>query len=162
MAGAAPIIATDVSEAKRELALAAGATDYIVSDENLPKAVRALTDGRGVDVAFECVGRSATIRAAWRSGRRGGQTIVVGMGARDDNVSISALEIFHSARTLRSSVYGSSDPDREIPELAEAVLNGSLNLRPLVTHRIGLSDTPEAFERMSRGEGARSVVLLDD
>src|SRR5262249_37921791 len=154
MAGAAPIMATDVSEAKRELALTAGASDYLVSDENLPKAVRGLTGGRGVDAAFECVGRSGTIRAAWRSGRRGGQTIVVGMGARDDNVSISALEIFHSARALRSSVYGSSDPDREIPELAEAVLNGSLNLRPLVTHRIGLADTPAAFEHMSRGEGA--------
>jgi len=161
-AAARPIIAVDVSEAKRELALAAGATDFVVSDDNLPKAIRALTEGRGADVAFECVGRSATIRTAWRGTRRGGQVIVVGMGARDDNVSLSALEIFHSARTLRSSVYGSSDPDVEVPQLVEAVLTGTLDLRPLVTHRIGLADAPAAFERMERGEGARSVVLLED
>ena len=161
MAGASPIIAVDVSEAKRELALAAGATDYVVSDDEMPKAIRALTT-RGADVAFECVGRSSTIKTAWRSTRRGGQVVVVGMGGRDDNVSISALEIFHSARTLRSSVYGSSDPDREVPQLAEAVLNGSLDLRPLVTHRIGLADVPAAFDRMARGEGGRSVVLLNN
>jgi S-(hydroxymethyl)glutathione dehydrogenase/alcohol dehydrogenase len=77
-------------------------------------------------------------------------------------VSLSALEIFHSARTLRSSVYGSSDPDVEVPQLVEAALAGTLDLRPLVTHRIGLADAPAAFERMERGEGARSVVLLED
>ncbi len=162
MAGAAPIIAVDVSEAKRELALTAGATDYLVSDGDLPKAVRARTGGRGADVAFECVGRSVTIEAAWRSTRRGGRVTVVGVGAADDKVSISALEIYYFARTLGSTVYGSSDPDREVPELAEAVRSGSLDLSPLITHRISLADVPAAFERMARGEGARSVVLFDD
>jgi S-(hydroxymethyl)glutathione dehydrogenase/alcohol dehydrogenase len=161
-AGADPIIAVDVSEAKRELALAGGATDYLVADDTLSKAVRGLTGGRGADVAFECVGRSSTIRTAWRSTRRGGEAIVVGMGARTDEVNLSALEIFHSARGLRSSVYGSSDFDLEIPQLADAVMDRSLNLDALVTHRIGLAQAPEAFERMNRGEGGRSVVLLDD
>ncbi|MEV1287621.1 zinc-binding dehydrogenase [Micromonospora sp. NPDC049679] len=161
-AGAGPVIAVDVSPAKRELALAAGATDYLVSDDRLAKTIRELTEGRGVDHAFECVGRSATIRTAWRSARRGGQVIVVGMGAKDDEVGLSALDIFHSARTLRSSVYGSSDPDREVPELARAVLDGSLSLAPLITDRIPLDAAPAAFERMARGEGARSVVLFDE
>jgi S-(hydroxymethyl)glutathione dehydrogenase/alcohol dehydrogenase len=160
-AGAEKVIAVDLSDAKKDLAVAAGATDFLVSDDTLTKGVRGLTDGRGVDHAFECVGRSATIRAAWRSTRRGGQVIVVGMGAKDDMVSLSALDIFHSARTLRSSVYGNSDPDREVPQLADAVLNGSLDLTPLVTHRITLDGAPAAFERMARGEGARSLVVFD-
>jgi S-(hydroxymethyl)glutathione dehydrogenase/alcohol dehydrogenase len=161
-AGAAPIIAVDVSEAKREIALAAGATDYLVSDDNLSKAVRALTGGRGADHAFECVGRAATIRAAWRATRRGGQVTVVGMGAKDDVFGVSALDIFSSARTLRASVYGSADPDREIPKLARAVLDGTLDLDPLITHRIPLTQAPQAFARMTRGEGARSVVLFEE
>ncbi|BCJ68193.1 hypothetical protein Prubr_52140 [Polymorphospora rubra] len=86
---------------------------------------------------------------------------VIGMGAKDDLVELSALEIFHSARTLRSSVYGSSDPDRHVPELAAAVLAGSLDLGPLITDRCGLSEAPSAFARMARGEGARTVVLFD-
>jgi S-(hydroxymethyl)glutathione dehydrogenase/alcohol dehydrogenase len=159
-AGATTVIAVDLSEAKKALAEAAGATDFVVSSDTLSKDIRVRTDKRGADYAFECVGRSATIRAAWRATRRGGQVTVVGMGRADDMVELSALDIFSSARTLRSSVYGSSDPDVEIPALARAVLDGTLRLDHLITDRITLADVPAAFERMSRGEGARSVALL--
>lgn len=159
-AGAGSVIAIDVSDAKRELALAAGATHFLRSDDTLTRALRGLTEGRGADHVFECVGRSSTIRAAWRGARRGGQVIVVGMGGKDDLVSLSALEIFHSARTLRSSVYGSSDPDLQVPELAAAVLDGTLDLRPLISDVATLDDAPEAFARMARGEGARSVITF--
>jgi S-(hydroxymethyl)glutathione dehydrogenase / alcohol dehydrogenase len=159
-AGAAPVIAVDVTEAKRPLALAAGASEYIVSSDRLSRAVRELTGGRGADHAFECVGRSATIQAAWRAARRGGHVTIVGMGAKDDMVQLGALDIFHSAKVLRSSVYGGSDPDRDVPGLAAAVLDGALNLAPLITDRITLDDAPAAFDRMTRGEGGRSVVLF--
>jgi S-(hydroxymethyl)glutathione dehydrogenase / alcohol dehydrogenase len=158
-AGADPVIAVDVAESKRELAAAAGATTFL-ADPSPARAVRGMTDGRGVDHAFECVGRAATIRAAWRSTRRGGAVTVVGMGRGDDLLELSALDIFTSARTLRSSVYGSSVPDREVPQLARAVLDGSLALDHLITDRITLAGIPDAFARMGRGEGARSLVLL--
>ncbi|WBC15253.1 zinc-binding dehydrogenase [Micromonospora sp. WMMA1998] len=161
-AGASPILAVDVMEAKRELALAAGATDFLRSDDTLGKEVRARTGGRGVDHAFECVGRSATIRTAWRATRRGGAVTVVGMGAKDDLLSLSALDIFHSARTLRSSVYGSTDPDREVPELAAALAAGDLDLTPLVSGTVSLAEAPAALERLARGEGARWVVTFPD
>ncbi|RUL90197.1 zinc-binding dehydrogenase [Verrucosispora sp. FIM060022] len=160
-AGAATVIAVDVSPAKADLAHAAGATDFLLADDTLSRAVRTLTGGRGVDHAVECVGRAATIRTAWRATRRGGQVIVVGMGGKDDIVGLSALEIFHSARTLRSSVYGSSDPDRDLPELARSVLDGSFDLDFLVSDRITLDEAPEALARMARGEGARTVVQFD-
>jgi S-(hydroxymethyl)glutathione dehydrogenase/alcohol dehydrogenase len=159
-AGADPVIAVDVNESKKALAASAGATDFLVAGDTLSRAVRALTGGRGADHAFECVGRAATIRAAWRAVRRGGQVTVVGVGRHDDMVELSALDIFSSARTLRSSVYGSSDPEREIPALADDVLNGGLSLDHLITDRITLDGVPAAFDRMIRGEGARSVVLF--
>ena len=161
-AGADPVIAVDVSESKKSLAASAGATDFLVADDTLSRSVRSLTGGRGADHAFECVGRASTIRAAWRATRRGGQVTVVGVGRHDDMVSLSALDIFSSARTLRSSVYGSSDPDREIPALADDVLSGALFLDHLITDRIALDGVPAAFDRMTRGEGARSVVLFQD
>jgi S-(hydroxymethyl)glutathione dehydrogenase/alcohol dehydrogenase len=159
-AGAAPVIAVDVSPAKRSLALAAGADHYLVSDDTLPKAVRELTGGRGADHAIECVGRSVTIQTAWRSTRRGGQVTVVGMGAANDMIQLGALDVFHSARVLRSSYYGGSDPDRDVPALAASVLDGTLDLAPLITDRIDLDGAAAAFERMARGEGGRSVVIF--
>ncbi|RAO28724.1 S-(hydroxymethyl)mycothiol dehydrogenase [Micromonospora saelicesensis] len=160
-AGATTILAIDVAEAKRDLALAAGATDFLLSDDRLSKEVRARTESRGVDHAFECVGRAATIRAAWRLTRRGGAVTVVGMGAKDDMVSLGALDIFHSARTLRSSVYGSSDPDREVPVLAAELADSALDLGVLVSGTVPLDEAPAAFDRLARGEGARWVVTLD-
>jgi S-(hydroxymethyl)glutathione dehydrogenase/alcohol dehydrogenase len=159
-AGAAAVVAVDVSEAKKALAETAGATEFLLFSDALSKDIRTRTEGRGADYTFECVGRSAAIRAAWRATRRGGQVIVVGVGRAEDLVELSALDIFSSARTLRSSVYGSSDPDIEIPALARDVLSGALILDHLITDRIRLAEVPAAFARMSRGEGARSVVLL--
>jgi len=80
------------------------------------------------------------------------------MGAKDDMVSLGALDIFHSARTLRSSVYGSSDPDRDLPALAAAVLAGELDLSPLISATIGLDDAPQAFQTL--GAAARTVVTF--
>lgn len=166
LAGADPIIAVDLSPDKEAMARAVGATDFVVSDratpdKATPKAIRALTGGRGVDHAFECVGRAVTIRSAWQSTRRGGNCIVVGMGARDDMVSFSALEIFHFARTLSACVYGSADADHDVPLIAAAALDGSLDLGALVSHRISLDGVPAALDRMRRGEGARSLVIFD-
>ena len=160
IAGASPIIAVDVTPEKEELARRHGATEFLVSDEQTPKAVRKLTGGNGADHAFECVGRSSTIRAGWSSTRRGGRTTVVGIGRKDDLVSFSALELFHYARTLTACCYGNSDPAKDIPVLAEHVRAGRLDLEALITDRITLDGIPAAFERMAAGRGGRSLVVF--
>lgn len=160
LAGAGPIIAVDVAADKEKLAVAVGATHFVPAEEKLARRIRALTGGRGVDHAFECVGRAETIRTAWQCTRRGGRATVVGVGRTDDPVSFSPLELYHFARTIGVSVYGSGDPDRDIPMLAEQVRLGHLNLEALVSHRIGMDGIGEAFARMQRGEGARTLLVL--
>ncbi len=157
-AGAGPIIAVDLAADKEPVAMAAGADHFLGYDAKLAKRVRALTGGRGADHAFECVGKAATIRTAWQAARRGGRCTVVGVGAADDEVTFSALELFHFARNLDSSVYGACDPERDIPMLAEQVRLGRLDLETLITHRIGIDGVEEAFERMRSGRGVRSVI----
>jgi S-(hydroxymethyl)glutathione dehydrogenase / alcohol dehydrogenase len=173
IAGADPIIAVDVRPEKEDLARRVGATDFLVADPPgaadgrpsdmkpvVPRKVRELT-GDGADHAIECVGRAATIRSAWSSTRRGGSTTVVGVGRADDKVEFSALELFHFARTLRGCVYGNGDPATDLPVLADLVRTGQLDVSALVTDRIGLDDVPAAFERMSAGIGARSLIEFE-
>ncbi|MFL6144657.1 MAG: alcohol dehydrogenase catalytic domain-containing protein [Labedaea sp.] len=161
LSGAGPIIAVDVSQDKEKLAIAAGATHFVPAGDKQAKQIRALTGGRGADHAFECVGRSSTIRAAWSSTRRGGRTTVVGVGRGDDPVTINALELYHFARTIGVSVYGSGDPDRDIPWLTEQIVLGQLDLETLVSHRTDLTGIAEAFHRMETGVGARSLLIFD-
>ena len=111
----------DVSESKEPLARTAGATDFLVASPDLAKQVRALTEGRGADVALECVGSATTIRQAWTAVRRGGTCVVVGVGPKDQQVTFNPLELFHFSRTLVSSVYGNSDPARDIAGLLDHV-----------------------------------------
>jgi S-(hydroxymethyl)glutathione dehydrogenase/alcohol dehydrogenase len=161
LAGADPIVAIDVSPAKEELALASGATHFVASGGDgraAAKRVRELTGGRGADHAFEVVGASAAVRTAWDATRRGGTTTVVGVGAKDDVVGFSALELFHFARTLRGCVYGAADPARDVPVLAGHVRDGRIDLSSMVTDEIGLDDVPAAFERMREGRGGRSLI----
>lgn len=160
IAGASTIIAVDVRPEKEELALAQGATHFLVADDATAKTVRSLTGGFGADHAFECVGRAATIRTAWSSTRRGGQATVVGIGSATDKVEFSALELFHFARTLRGCVYGNGDPSVDLPVLADHVRAGRLDLGALITDRITLDGVPDALNRMARGEGARSLVVF--
>ncbi|MDH6702859.1 zinc-binding dehydrogenase [Streptomyces sp. MAA16] len=160
IAGAARIVAVDVSPRKEELARAAGATDYLVASDTTAREIRALTGKQGVDAAIECVGRATTIRTAWDSTRRGGRTTVVGIGGKDQQVTFNALEIFHWGRTLAGCVYGNADPARDLPVLAGHVRAGRLDLGALVTERIGLDGIPAAFENMLAGKGGRALVVF--
>jgi S-(hydroxymethyl)glutathione dehydrogenase/alcohol dehydrogenase len=159
LAAAGAVIAVDVSPDKEGVARANGATAFLVSGDDLSKRVRGLTEGRGADVAVECVGRASTIRQAWGTTRRGGRAVVVGIGSNDDRVDFGATEVFHFARSLTGCVYGSSDPDVEVPKLVDAWRDGRLDLAALATDRTDLGGIDAAFDRMRSGHGGRTLVI---
>ena len=159
-AGAARIVAVDLNAAKRELAADLGATDTVDGGEDVERAVRDLTHGRGADHVFEAIGRAATIKTAYRSARRGGQVVVVGAGRHDDHVSFSALELFFQARSIVGCVYGSADVARDFPRILALYKSGALDLDRLITARIPLDRVNDALAAMEAGEGARTVVVF--
>jgi S-(hydroxymethyl)glutathione dehydrogenase/alcohol dehydrogenase len=158
LAGGAPIIAADMVAAQLPAAIANGATDTVdAAKVDLVAAVRELTGG-GVDHGIEVVGKPATIRAAYDATRRGGTVTLVGAAGVDESVTFPALSLMADGKTIRGSVYGASDPARDIPVLAELACRGRLDLEALVTRRIGIDDVEAAFGDMTAGYGARSVV----
>ncbi|MGB9377378.1 MAG: zinc-binding dehydrogenase [Mycobacteriales bacterium] len=159
IAGASPVIAVDPDPGKRALAARLGASDVLPPDDELAAAVRGCTEGRGVDVAVECVGRAATIRSSWAMCRRGGHLVIVGIGGKDQEVTWNALELFHYGRTISGCVYGSTDPARDVPRLIEHVRSGELDLEALVSRRIALAEVDSAFADMQAGHGARALVI---
>jgi S-(hydroxymethyl)glutathione dehydrogenase/alcohol dehydrogenase len=161
IAGAEVLIAVDAAPEKAELARRLGATDVLEPGDDLGKRIRALTGGRGVDHAIECVGRAQTIRTAWSVTRRGGQATIVGLGARDDTLSFNALEVAHFARSLRGCMYGNADPAADIPVLLEHVREGRLDLGALVSRRVGIDDVESAFADMLAGRGARTLIVFE-
>lgn len=158
IAGADPIIALDVQD-KADLAVAHGATHFVVSDDKAAKAVRKLTGGRGADVAVECVGHPAAIRTAWSSSRRGGHVVVVGVGSVKAKVDFNALELYWFGRTLSGCVYGQIDPDVDVPRLLGWVADGRLDAGSLITARADLAGIEDAFSAMRAGRGGRTLIV---
>jgi Zn-dependent alcohol dehydrogenase len=161
LAGADPIVAVDRVAEKLELARAQGATHVIdaAADEKPVSTIRRLTGG-GVDYAFEVIGSPVTIRLAWGAVRPGGSAVVVGLAPIGVDAAVPAIE-FLSDKSLLGTYYGSGDPAAELPELARLAVTGELDLGGVVTHVAGLDGVEEAFERLRRGEGARTVLLVD-
>jgi S-(hydroxymethyl)glutathione dehydrogenase/alcohol dehydrogenase len=159
LAGAGRIVAVDRDPVKLELARRHGATDTVdVSVGDPASAVLELTGG--VDHAFEVVGRPETMRLAWDVLRPGATAVVVGLAPRGVEVSLPAIE-FLSEKGIKGSYYGSANVAAELPELAALAAIGRLELGDVVSHFVDLGHVNEAFDRLRRGEGARTVVLLD-
>jgi S-(hydroxymethyl)glutathione dehydrogenase/alcohol dehydrogenase len=159
LAGAGQVIVVDRTPEKLALAQSLGATDGLEAGGELAKQVRALTSGRGVDHAFDCVGAAETIRSSWSATRRGGTTVVVGIGGKDQQVTFSALELFHFDRTIKGCVYGGADPSVLMPRILDHAARGDIDLGALITGTIGLDGIDAAFSDMEEGLGARAVVL---
>lgn len=159
-AGAATILAIDPLEAKHEVARRFGATHTATPDE-ADEVRNRLTDGQGFDHAFEVVGGSATIRAAWRLAGRGGEVIVVGAGSMEDIVEFNAFELMFEGKILKASLYGGSNLRRDVPRLAAMWRSGHLDLEGLITRRIRFEDLNDAVAALERGEAIRQVVLFD-
>jgi S-(hydroxymethyl)glutathione dehydrogenase/alcohol dehydrogenase len=160
LAGAKPIVAVDRDPAKLELARERGATHAVEAGSTTTATRVARIAGRGVDHAFEVVGRAETVRLAWDCLRPGGTATVVGLAPRGLEVSLPAIE-FLSDKGIRGSFYGGSDALRDLPYLAELALVGELDLAGVVTSIEPLEAVNDALDRLRRGEGARTVLVVD-
>jgi S-(hydroxymethyl)glutathione dehydrogenase/alcohol dehydrogenase len=163
LAGAGMIVAVDADEAKLELARRRGATHAVRAGEgaHVVEEVRAIAGGGGVERAFEVVGSPTTIRQAWDVLRPGGTAIVVGLAPAGVEVSLPAIE-FLSEKTITGCYYGSADVHAALGQLAQLVVDGRLSVADVVTDLIGLDEVEEALGRLRRGEGGRSVIVIDE
>jgi S-(hydroxymethyl)glutathione dehydrogenase/alcohol dehydrogenase len=161
LAGAGAIIACDPNQARRHLASAFGATHAVPSDPaEAIELARSLTEGRGADVVIEAAGVPAGFRLSLEAVRPGGQVIWLGKTGIDEQVAFRWGSLMQEKRITRSS-YGGARPSRDFPLLAQAYLDGRLNLDDMISARIRLEDINAGFAALKRGETVRSVIMME-
>lgn len=161
MAGASRIIAVDLHDERLELAERLGATDSLKPSDTIAKEVRKLTGGRGVDHTLEVVGRQETIDAAVKMTRRGGQVVLVGAGPDEVRVNVPSFTgMVMSEKTVRGSLYGSSDVKRDVPRLLDLYSSGQLLLDELVTQTFDFEQVNDAVAYCHGEQGARAVMTF--
>jgi len=158
IAGASRIIAVDILENKLDFAEQFGATDRINAAEvDAVEAIQELTDGVGVEIAFEAIGNVNAARQAWDMVRAGGTACIVGMMPLGSEVSLPGPEFLQEKKAI-GCMYGSTRFREHMPKLLDLYRQGKLDLTGLVSKRFALGEINEAFAAMQAGEVARGVL----
>lgn len=160
IAGAGRIIAADPIPEKRALAMKLGATDVVDAlADGAAASIVEMTKG-GVDHAIEAVGRPASAQLAVSSLRRGGTATILGMMPLSEKVGLSAMDLL-SGKKLQGAIMGGNRFPVDIPRLVDFYLRGHLDLDSMIAERIPLDAINEGFDKMKRGDSARSVIVFD-
>lgn len=149
------VYAVDLDDSRLALAKQLGAEDaFNAREEGLAAKLRELGGGDGIDASFEVVGAAAPIDLAIRSVRKGGTVVLV--GNLQPNVPFPLQEVVTRQITLR----GSCSCAGEYPEAIERILDGSIQVEPLLSMVAPLSEGAEWFHKATQpGNGLLKVVL---
>jgi alcohol dehydrogenase len=159
-AGAAQIVAIDVSEDKLRLARELGATHtFNARDPKCIEAVRAATSG-GVKYAFEMSGVLPAVTTAYSILRRGGLVVVASLPDPKETFPLPISLMVADERGVRGSYMGSCVPNRDIPFYIDLYRQGRLPVNRLRSGTVTLETINEGFDRLARGETVRDILVF--
>jgi L-iditol 2-dehydrogenase len=155
LAGCGQIIAVDLDDLKLGRAVELGADVAINSGrKDVVAEVAALTGGRGADLAFEVVGIEPTVNLAVRSVRKGGSVTLVGNLAQGVVMPLQAIV------TRELSLYGSCSSRGEYQASLDMIARGAIQVEPLISRRVPLSEGAEWFDRLYSNEPDLMKVIV--
>ncbi len=154
-AGATPILAIDPSPEKRAIAESLGATAADPADS---QAVLATLIPGGADVVVETVGKAVVLGEAYRSARRGGRIVTVGLPNPAERLDIPAVSLVAEGKTLIGSYMGSSIPSRDIPRYIALWRAGRLPVEMLLTSVGPMSELNTLLDALADGRAIRQII----
>lgn len=160
VAGATTLIAVEPVPARRELALALGATHVVDPGAGDPvAAVKALTEGRGVDTAFEAAGEPEAMENAFLMARSGGDVVMGGFGLVDATVTFNMNDIAMRGKRIMSSQIGNISILRDIPTYVRLIEQGRVQIEPLISGTFSIDRIEEAFDGQETRELMGCVIV---
>ncbi|MEP2640666.1 L-idonate 5-dehydrogenase [Roseobacter sp.] len=141
-AGAAEIVATDLTDFTLNMAAQNGA-DRVINAQTEPDALKAYEADKGhFDVLFECTGAAPALIGGIGALRPRGVIVQLGLGG-DMTLPLQAI----TAKELQ--LRGSFRFHEEFFTGVELMRKGLINVKPLITQTLGLTDAVAAFELAS-------------
>ncbi len=154
--GAATVIASDLSEFRRNLALTAGA-DIVIdpSRENPVERVKEETQGYGADVVIEAVGLPAVWEQAIDMTRDAGTCVLFGGAASGTKFEIDTVRFHYGQLTIKGVFHLTP---KHVEQALKLLSTGSINTDVLITHEKPLKDLEDALKMMSTGESMKVAI----
>lgn len=153
-AGIEPIVAADLSPARRATALAMGAHEVV--DPQVEDALSAWrrVDGRRPLVVFEAVGVPGMINATMKDAPRNARIVVVGLCMQPDTIQ----PVFGILKELTVQFVVAYDGD-EFAGALHTIADGEIDVSPMITGHVGLGDLAQAFEDLAHPDVHTKIVV---
>ncbi|OUM97501.1 MAG: alcohol dehydrogenase [Thermobacillus sp. ZCTH02-B1] len=155
-AGAGRVIGVDLESFRLERALQMGADAVInLREEDGQEALLRLTGGRKADLAIETAGNGKAAQSALQAVRRGGRVVLVGL-PQEEATPFNIPHIVDNEIDIRGVFrYHNTYPTGVAVMAAE-----SLDLDPIITDRMTLDETPQAFEKAIREKNRTLKIII--
>lgn len=159
--GASKIIAIDVSDEKLDLAKSFGATHFInPKKDDVIKTLFAATNGKGVDVCVEALGKKATVEQSVNLVKDGGKAVITGIAPMWEKAEIELTRLVR--RQIRIvGAYGAR-ARQDAPIIMSLVEKGLINVSGGGISRVfSLEEAGKAYELLSEGKiNGRAIVKI--
>jgi L-iditol 2-dehydrogenase len=155
----AKVIMVGRRKAQVDRALLLGADHGVFSDdtEQAIEHVRALTDGRGTDIAIEAVGKPELWAAAVRMLRRGGKANFFGGCPNGAEVKLPTELLHYSSLSCLASFHHT--PQSNLEALA-AIAAGQIKASDLISNEEPLSSVPAVLARLAHQNGVLKTAII--
>lgn len=159
------VVLFDVVPQKLSLARSMGFDSVFDSKSSDPvKTVERITGNQGAHVCVDAAGVPVTLLQAAGACRRGGSVVLLGNPSGDVTLPAGLLSqlMRREVRLLGTwnSDYSACGNDDDWRTTLNAMANKTLNLKPLVTHRVSLAAATDMLKRMKEGSEFYCKVLI--
>ena len=153
--GAGAVVVSDISAARRDMALSSGA-DMVIDprEEGAEDQVKAAFP-RGLDVAFDCAGREASLLSALRLTRRGASIVLTAIFEAQCTIPMALVQ-----RAERHLIGVQMYKREDFLKVIELMEQKKLDLGGIVTHEYPLHEVAEAFRMLESPDVAAGKVLV--
>ena len=100
------------------------------------------------------------MRQALEACHRGwGQSIVIGVAPSGAEIATRPFQLV-TGRVWKGTAFGGARGRTDVPKIVDWYMQGKIQIDPMITHVMPLSEINNAFELMKRGESIRGVVTF--
>ncbi len=157
-AGARHVVVTDINPYRLQLAKKMNPTLALdVRTESIAEAQRTLGMKEGFDVGLEMSGSADALRDMLANMCHGGKIAMLGIP--DEEVAIDWRTFIFDGLTIKG-IYG-----REMYETwykMTVMIQGGLDISPVITHRLFYTDYEQGFEAMRSGQSGKVILYWDE
>ncbi|PWW03642.1 S-(hydroxymethyl)glutathione dehydrogenase/alcohol dehydrogenase [Hoeflea marina] len=161
LAGADMIVGVDLNNGKKDMATRFGMTHFVNPSEvegDLVAYLVNLTRG-GADYTFDATGNVKVMRTALEASHKGwGTSIIIGVAPAGAEISTRPFQLV-TGRNWRGTAFGGARGRTDVPKIVDWYMEGKIEIDPMITHTMPLSDINKGFDLMHSGESIRSVVI---